>query len=134
MNFKSGNSSKSIFYNVSDESKFEHFSTLHDFSQGQIEEFMHLIAKIKDSKSSFENLINKYTKAKSELYTIEKNIREAEKKAESDYVQDLRTRKENIDRQIDSIGVEIGKRQGEIESLKEQVIAHKKQRRFSLKK
>lgn len=79
MNFKSGNSSKA-FYNVSDESKFEHFSTLHDFSQGQIEEFMHLIAKIKDSKSSFENLINKYTKAKSELYTIEKNIREAEKK------------------------------------------------------
>ena len=125
---------KKHFYNVSDESKFEHFSTLHDFSQGQIEEFMHLIAKIKDSKSSFENLINKYTKAKSELYTIEKNIREAEKKAESDYVQDLRTRKENIDRQIDSIGVEIGKRQGEIESLKEQVIAHKKQKEILSKK
>lgn len=70
---------------------------------------MHIITKIKDSKSSFENLINKYTKAKAELYTIEKNIREAEKKAESDYVQELRTRKENIDRQIDSIGVEIGK-------------------------
>lgn len=71
---------KKYFYNVSDESRFEHFCILHDFSQGQIEEFMHLIAKIKDSKSSFENLINKYTKAKSELYTIEKNIREAEKK------------------------------------------------------
>lgn len=63
---------KKHFYNVSDESKFEHFSTLHDFSQGQIEEFMHIITKIKDSKSSFENLINKYTKAKAELYTIEK--------------------------------------------------------------
>ena len=125
---------KKHFYNVSDESKFEHFSTLHDFSQGQVEEFMHLIAKIKDSKSSFENLINKYTKAKSELYTIEKNIREAEKKAESDYVQDLRTRKENIDRQIDSIGVEIGKRQSEIELLKEQVIAHKKQKEILSKK
>lgn len=110
---------KKHFYNVSDESKFEHFSILHDFSQGQVEEFMHLIARIKDSKSSFENLINKYTKAKSELYTIEKNIREAEKKAESDYVQDLRTRKEDIDRQIDSIGVKIGRRQNEIESLKE---------------
>lgn len=75
---------KKHFYNVSDESKFEHFSTLHAFSQGQIDEFTHIIAKIKDSKSSFENLINKYTKAKSELYTIEKNIREAEKKAESE--------------------------------------------------
>ena len=125
---------KKHFYNVSDESKFEHFSTLHDFSQGQIEEFMHIITKIKDSKSSFENLINKYTKAKAELYTIEKNIREAEKKAESDYVQVLRTRKENIDRQIDSIGVEIGKKQNEIESLKEQVIAHKKQKEILSKK
>ena len=125
---------KKHFYNVSDESKFEHFSTLHDFSQGQIEEFMHIITKIKDSKSSFENLINKYTKAKAELYTIEKNIREAEKKAESDYVQELRTRKENIDRQIDSIGVEIGKKQNEIESLKEQVIAHKKQKEILSKK
>ena len=81
-----------------------------------------------------ENLINKYTKAKAELYTIEKNIREAEKKAESDYVQVLRTRKENIDRQIDSIGVEIGKKQNEIESLKEQVIAHKKQKEILSKK
>ena len=107
---------------------------MHDFSQGQIDEFTHIIAKIKDSKSSFENLINKYTKAKSELYTIEKNIREAEKKAESDYVQDLRTRKENIDRQIDSIGIEIGKRQSEIESFKEQVIAHKKQKEILSKK
>lgn len=125
---------KKHFYNVSDESKFEHFSTLHDFSQGQVEEFMRIIVKIKDSKSSFESLINKYNKAKAELYTIEKNIREAEKKAESDYVQNLRTRKENIDRQIDSIGEDIGKRQSEIEALKDQVIAHKKQKEILSKK
>ncbi len=125
---------KKHFYNVSDESKFEHFSTLHDFSQGQVEEFMRIIVKIKDSKSSFESLINKYNKAKAELYTIEKNIREAEKKAESDYVQNLRTRKEEIDRQIDSIGEDIGKKQNEIEILKDQVIAHKKQKEILSKK
>ncbi len=125
---------KKHFYNVSDESKFEHFCTLHDFSQGQVEEFMRIIVKIKDSKSSFESLINKYNKAKAELYTIEKNIREAEKKAESDYVQNLRTRKENIDRQIDSIGEDIGKKQSEIETLKDQVIAHKKQKEILSKK
>lgn len=125
---------KKHFYNVSDESKFEHFSTLHDFSQGQVEEFMRIIVKIKDSKSSFESLINKYNKAKAELYTIEKNIREAEKKAESDYVQNLRTRKEDIDRQIDSIGEDIGKKQREIETLRDQVIAHKKQKEILSKK
>ena len=95
---------------------------------------MRIIVKITDNKSSFENLINKYTKAKAELYTIEKNIREAEKKAESDYVQNLRTRKENIDRQIDSIGEDIGKKQSEIATLKDQVIAHKKQKETLSKK
>ena len=44
-----------------DDSKFEHFSNLHDFSQGQTEEFTRLIMKIKNSKSSFETLLNKYT-------------------------------------------------------------------------
>ena len=125
---------KKHFYNGLDDRKFEHFSLLHDFSQGQSEEFMRLIMKIKEEKSSFESLLNKYTKLKAELYAIEKSIREAEKKAESDYVQNLRTRKERLDREIDSIGEEIGKKQQEIESLKEQVIAHKKQKELLSKK
>lgn len=125
---------KKHFYNGVDDSKFEHFSILHDFSQGQTEEFMRLIMKIKDGKSSFESLLNKYTKLKAELYTIEKSIREAEKKAESDYVQNLRTRKEKLDREIDSIGEKIGNKRQEIESLKEQVIAHKKQKEILSKK
>ena len=125
---------KRHFYNGLDDNRFEHFSTLHDFSQGQTEEFTRLIMKIKNSKSSFETLLNKYTKLKAELFTIEKNIREAEKKAESDYVQNLRSRKEKLDREIDTIGEEIGKKQQEIESLKEQVVAHKKQKEILSKK
>ena len=125
---------KKHFYDGIDDSKFDHFSLLHDFSQGQSEEFRRLIMKIKEGKSSFETLLNKHTKLKAELYTIEKSIREAERKAESDYVQILRTRKERLDREIDSIGEEIGKKQQEIESLKEQVIAHKKQKELLSKK
>ena len=125
---------KKHFYNDLDESKFEHFSLLHDFSQGQAEEFMRLLIKIKDGKSLFESLLNRYTKLKAELYSIEKNIREAEKKAESDYVQNLRIRKDRIDRDIDFIGQEIGKKQQEIESLREQITAHKKQKDFLSKK
>lgn len=125
---------KKHFYNDLDESKFEHFSLLHDFSQGQAEEFMRLLIKIKDGKSLFESLLNRYTKLKAELYSIEKNIREAEKKAESDYVQNLRIRKDRIDRDIDFISQEIGKKQQEIESLKEQITAHKKQKDFLSKK
>lgn len=125
---------KKHFYNGFDDSKFENFSTLHDFSQGQIEDFTRLIVKVKDSKSSFELLFNKYSKLKAEQFSIEKRIREAEKKAESDYVQKLRARKEKLDREIDSIGEEIGKKRKEIESINEQVIAHKKQKEILSKK
>ena len=125
---------KKHFYNGFDDSKFENFSTLHDFSQGQIEDFTLLIVKVKDSKSSFELLFNKYSKLKDELFSIEKRIREAEKKAESDYVQKLRARKEKLDREIDSIGEEIGEKRKEIESINEQVIAHKKQKEILSKK
>ena len=125
---------KKHFYNGFDDSKFENFSTLHDFSQGQIEDFTRLIVKVKDSKSSFELLFNKYSKLKAELFSIEKRIRETEKKAESDYVQKLRARKEKLDREIDSIGEEIGEKRKEIESINEQVIAHKKQKEILSKK
>lgn len=125
---------KKHFYNGFDDSKFENFSTLHDFNQGQIEDFTRLIVKVKDSKSSFELLFNKYSKLKAELFSIEKRIREAEKKAESDYVQKLRARKEKLDREIDSIGEEIGEKRKEIESINEQVIAHKKQKEILSKK
>ena len=125
---------KKHFYNGFDDSKFENFSTLHDFSQGQIEDFTRLIVKVKDSKSSFELLFNKYSKLKAELFSIEKRIREAEKKAESDYVQKLRARKEKLDREIDSIGEEIGEKRKEIESINEQVIAHKKLKEILSKK
>ncbi|MDE7412642.1 MAG: DNA sulfur modification protein DndD [Muribaculaceae bacterium] len=125
---------KKHFYNVFDDSKFENFSTLHDFSQGQIEDFTRLIVKVKDSKSSFELLFNRYSKLKAELFSIEKRIREAEKKAESDYVQQLRARKEKLDREIDSIGEEIGEKRKEIESINEQIIAHKKQKEILSKK
>lgn len=125
---------KKHFYNGFDDSKFENFSTLHDFSQGQIEDFTRLIVKVKDGKSSFELLFNKYSKLKAEQFSIEKRIREAEKKAESDYVQKLRARKEKLDREIDSIGEEIGEKRKEIESINEQVIAHKKQKEILSKK
>ena len=65
---------KKHFYNGFDDSKFENFSTLHDFSQGQIEDFTRLIVKVKDSKSSFELLFNKYSKLKAEQFSIEKRI------------------------------------------------------------
>lgn len=81
------------FYNDIDVEKFESFQTLHDFTDLQYDDFLGLITKIKECKSSLESLFNKYSKAKAELYSIQKKIREAEKNAESDYIQSLRLKK-----------------------------------------
>lgn len=78
-----------------DLNRFEHFSLLHDFSEMEINSFKDLVFKIKNSKSLFDKLNNEYSKAKAELFSIEKKIREAEKHAENDYVQELR-RKRNV--------------------------------------
>lgn len=77
---------KKYFYHDVDVNRFEHFSLLHDFSEMEINSFKDLVFKIKNSKSLFDKLNNEYSKAKAELFSIEKKIREAEKHAENDYV------------------------------------------------
>lgn len=91
---------KKYFYHDVDVNRFEHFSLLHDFSEMEINSFKDLVFKIKNSKSLFDKLNNEYSKAKAELFSIEKKIREAEKHAENDYVQELRRKKERIDDHI----------------------------------
>lgn len=91
---------KKYFYHDVDVNRFEHFSLLHDFSEMEINSFKDLVFKIKNSKSLFDKLNNEYSKAKAELFSIEKKIREAEKYAENDYVQELRRKKERIDDHI----------------------------------
>lgn len=125
---------KKHFYNVQDESQFEHFTLLHNFSKIQTEDFKSLISKINSSKSTFENLLNKYNSIKSERLSIERTIREAEKKAESDYVKNLRNRKDDLDHKIEEISAEIFKKQSEIDSLKDQIVANKKQKENLSKK
>lgn len=74
-------------------------------------------------------MYSKYTKAKAELFSIEKKIREAEKNAESDYVQELRKKKEAIDRKIESIYRDIAAKEAEKEKLSDEIIANKKAKR-----
>lgn len=122
------------FYNDLDNSRFEHFTMLHDFTGIQENDFTSLVSKIKESKSSFDDLYSKYTKAKAELFSIEKKIREAEKNAESDYVQELRKKKEAIDRKIESIYRDIAAKEAEKEKLSDEIIANKKQKEILSKK
>ncbi len=122
------------FYNDFDIEKYENFQTLHDFTDMQYDDFLSLITKIKECKATFETLSNQYSKAKAELYSIEKKIRDAEKNAESDYIQSLRHKKQNKETEIRQIQLEIARLNIEIERKKEEIKAAKQKKEILSKK
>lgn len=122
------------FYSDFDASKYKDFQTLHDFTDIQLDDFLSLITKVKESKSLFEELSNKYSKAKAELYSIERKIREAEKNAESDYIQNLRKKKESKEQDITNIQEEIARLNIQKEQTKENIKASKQKKEILSKK
>lgn len=77
---------------------------------------------------------SEYSKAKAELFSIEKKIREAEKHAENDYVQELRGKKESIDGHIAQLMQDNANMQARKHQLSDQIVASKKQKEILSKK
>ena len=122
------------FYSDFDASKYKDFQTLHDFTDIQFDDFISLITKVKESKSLFEELSNKYSKAKAELFSIERKIREAEKNAESDYIQNLRKKKESKELEITNTQEEIARLNIQKEQTKDNIKASKQKKEILSKK
>lgn len=122
------------FYNDFDIEKYKDFQMLHDFTDIQYDDFLTLVSRIKESQSLFETLSNKYSKAKAELYSIEKKIREAEKNAESDYIQSLRRKKIIKEDDITTIQEEIARLIVQIEQKKEDIKTAKQKKEILSKK
>ena len=122
------------FYSEFDTTQFDGFQTLHDYTDIQNTNFLELVVKVKESKTAFEGLSHSYSMAKAELYKIEKEIREAEKNAESEYIQGLRKQKDDLGRQRDHISQEIGHFEGRIDQLKEKIKADKQRKEILSKK
>lgn len=118
------------FYSEFDVEKYESFQTLHDFTDIQYDDFLNLIARTKESKSSFEALFNKYSKAKAELFSIEKRIREAEKNAESDHIQALRNKKQGKEDEIAKLLQDSARLSIEIEQKREAIKAAKQKKKI----
>lgn len=109
------------FYTDFDAEKYVDFQMLHDLTDMQYNDFLNLLARLKESKSSFEELFNKYSRAKAELFSIDRQIREAEKNAESDYIQSLRSKKSDKDREVASLQQEIARLEVDIEQRKDNI-------------
>ena len=122
------------FYSDYDAAQFDGFQVLHDLTDLHSDEFFNLIAKIKESKVSFEILSHKYSTAKAELYKIEKEIREAEKNAESEYIQELRKKKDRLDNDIQQLDMETGRLTERKEQIKENIKAFKQKKEILSKK
>ena len=122
------------FYNDFDIEKYKSFQMLHDFTDIQYDDFLNLVSKIKESQSLFENLSNKYSKAKAELYSIEKKIREAEKNAESEYIQSLRRKRDTLEGEITGIQEDIARLNVQIELKKEEIKTAKQKKEILSKK
>ena len=102
------------------------FKSLHDFGETQTNELNTLINHLKHTfRDIFTRLNDNYLRSKSDIDSIRRKIRLAEKDAEDDYIANLRTDKKRLDDRIFSIdkdiydfGEKIGGLKNEIKALK----------------
>jgi DNA sulfur modification protein DndD len=103
------------------------FAQLHEFSDTQTNELNTLINHLKHTfRDVFTRLNDNYLRSKSDIDSIRRKIRLAEKDAEDDYIAGLRTEKKRLDDRIFSIdkdiydlGEKIGGLKNEIKTLKQ---------------
>lgn len=103
------------------------FVALHDFSDTEINEFNSLINNLKHTfREVFTRLNEEYLRSKSDIDSIRRKIRAAEKDAEDEYITKLRSEKTRLDNRVFSIdkdiydlGEKIGGFKNEIKGLKQ---------------
>lgn len=111
------------------------FKVLHDFSDYETNEFTQLVNTIRHSfKEKFSQLNSEYSFIKNQLDSINRKLRDAENKAEDEYIADLRTKKDTIansiiryDNEIEALNRKIGELSIQLKSYRQrQEILRKK--------
>jgi DNA sulfur modification protein DndD len=113
----------------------ESFKILHDFSNSQTNEFSQLVNTIRHSfKDKFSQLNTEYLYIKNQLDSINRKLRDAENKAEDEYISSLREKKSAIessiirnDNEIEALNRKIGELLNELKANRQkQEILRKK--------
>lgn len=105
----------------------ESFKVLHDFSDNQINEFSQLINTIKHSfKDKFSQLNAEYSYIKNQLDIINRKLRDAENKAEDEYISNLRDKKNTItssiaryENEVEALNRKIGELSNELKTYRQ---------------
>lgn len=98
------------------------FVPLHDFSVQQKNELDTLVNNLKHSfRENFAKISDENQRAKNELDKILRKIRSAEKDTEDEQIRNLRYRKEELDKNVENMFLEIGGCQEKIRSIKDEI-------------
>jgi len=99
----------------------DNFVVLHDFSMQQKNELDTLVNNLKHSfRENFTKISDENQRTKNELDKISRKIRNAEKDTEDEQIRNLRYRKEELDKNVDNLFLEIGGCQEKIRSIKDE--------------
>ncbi|MEP1778597.1 DNA sulfur modification protein DndD [Reichenbachiella sp.] len=110
------------------------FQPLHDFSDMQANELNGIIQNLQHSfKDDFKRINQEYSLAKSEIESIRRKLRDAEKNAADTYIADQRNKKQALDNQISEAEGEIDRLNQKLGSLRADLKTHK-QRQEELRK
>ncbi|NDV70384.1 DNA sulfur modification protein DndD [Dysgonomonas sp. 25] len=101
------------------------FKVLHDFSSTQTNEFTQLVNTIRLSfKDKFSQLNSEYSFIKNQLDSINRKLRDAENKAEDEYISSLRQKKDAItsniiryDNEIEALNQKVGSCTTQLQTL-----------------
>jgi len=103
------------------------FKILHDFSGNQTNEFAQLVNTIKQSfKDKLSQLNTEYSYIKNQLDSINRKLRDAENKAEDEYISSLREKKDTIansiiryNNEIDALNRKTGELSNELKAYRQ---------------
>lgn len=119
---------KKHFYSEFDDTTNPDFEELHNFTEVQSNTLVSLVSRIKSAQKDFTSLYNNYGRAKKEYSRIEMQIRDAEARAESPLIVELKEKKRELDEAIEELRQELIDKSGEYKVKSEALIANKKQK------
>lgn len=91
------------FFNIDDSIKVD-IKKLHEFTEGETNEFNQILNNLKNSfKSQFKNVNQAYSSLLSERNNINKKLSDAESKGEDELIKSLRKKQREIEREIENL-------------------------------
>ncbi|MDN5554509.1 DNA sulfur modification protein DndD [Prevotella sp.] len=119
---------KKHFYKTAPDNDKLDFIELHGFTDVQSKTLISLVSKIKSAKRDFTALYDAYHNAKREYALIEQQIRVAEAKSESPFIQKLKEDKKAFDDKIEELEQEKIETQISLETKKQKLKADKQRK------